>query len=807
MARASDGYGILVDELIPATGEGRIYALGSSTGWNGVPALLDYISWTGPAWSDTGVCPCAWALVPPLSDRGTYTLVIIAAPQVRINREYRATRACDGCHYPDEPIYPNLTVFVIRTTSIDVVPQPGDRIDYDAFLQTRYHREDGSLIEDAMASPPARSIAVKQLPSGVAIQHESEHWQVLAKARSDDEPSGYSLLLFPDPMAYAVPRARSVINVAFNRAESVSLSGTQQTSLMVLDPRTFHEVRLYEDQVYRLDQIPLPEPPVPRVSGKLITTATQYVGVSWWLVLFANTAPTVAYLVLSFLPGVGEILDVAEMASIALRGKDLLGDDAGAGSFTLAGASLIAGPVLEGAENARKVQKSIDELGLNVKVFDDLGNMPPALKREMLEQTSPIVKAATNSLGTADQAKLAGGLAKAATEKDVVKAADTVKEVIDAGVDRLVKSGDFVPSPIVADLTHDIHPAHIANFAELSTETKYVVNVAVDGMRRTADAVGPDTLKLYDDGLSIMRIADQQFWDEYVELVEEAAVYRLITPLGDNFRHPVLRDGYQHYKRAKGDDALSPLKWLSYQSGKSRYRKVLTSHLGDNGYQNVKRVLDGKGQRMTRVTAENIDEAVRVLEAIGMERAGMIFTYRALREHTKGVGRVLEVDHMLEKRFEKLFGTFTIPRDDIMSTIVPKNAWIREELAKRGWTDFSYDHLTKTRLMNRYIPHHREEFFTVEEIYMAHELVLVHELGLPPKQFTAIMDDLCIKLAQSRGRRFTPKSTPSNVARATLAQTAQRTEPAVIWLRDPDPDLLGFEIPPDVLSYMRATAL
>lgn len=93
-------------------------------------------------------------------------------------------------------------------------------------------------------------------------------------------------------------------------------------------------------------------------------------------------------------------------------------------------------------------------------------------------------------------------------------------------------------------------------------------------------------------------------------------------------------------------------------------------------------------------------------------------------------GQYLEVDHLIEKRFQAYLPQASLDADQWDSKIVPKNAKFARILnGFRLRKPFPYIHLTKTKLLKRLIPHGLEGLFSAQEIWDAHAWAF-KELGI-----------------------------------------------------------------------------
>ncbi len=718
MARAADGLGVVVDQASAERGGGLIMLVGPPGGAGLPPSLIDYVSWQAPSWQESGICPLGWTVIPPLTDEGVYTLVLFCAPQVKLKSEYQEAQACSGCHYPSwwEKYVARVKLEVIRVLSPEEVPQAGDRADYAAYLSTRYVDRANQPVDDPEAVADKRAlISITRTPLGVRIACGRDDWAVAAEASNAFEPSlvDFTLECSISQKSYGI----SQTDIVLARTANTKITGFQRYADQTNEIASFHQLSVWDEAVMRSAPERAGAPPTRRVTA--VTTITQR---AMLLTAIMESQGAIVQLAFSLLPVIGEALDIAELLSIALRRKDLQGDAAGNGQMALTAASLMTGPILEGPENARRIAKVAEKL-MPVRFLDATGVVSLAIRREMADQVSPLQKAATKGLSNGEQTTLARAMETAASSRAYDAVDDLVETGVRASMERLaaatpVGAGSDLPPTLFADGMRAIHPSELAeDYARLSDEA---VQALADGYKRgAADDFAFD--------LGAMARADADFWAQYAPAVDEAAVFGLLTPLGDDLVHPLLRQGFRDYKATGGK--RNAIEWLAGQSGKSRYRRVLVDHLGSDANRVIARVMGRNVRRRGyRPTAQQIDDGVEAMEALEAKRAGAlldVLPYGDAADMQRGFGHLLERDHLLEGRFWRHYVDGAIDYEDFWCVFAPKNAYVRAELAKRGWAHFDYDHLSKTQAMKKLIPHGKEDVFTTDEIYMAHWLALV----------------------------------------------------------------------------------
>ncbi len=762
MARVGDGLDVVVDAASLQKGGGRIWLLGPVAGFRGERALIDFLRWEAPPWGEH--CPLAWGVIPPLEPDGRYTLVVVCAPQVRLRSEYQSPEACSGCHYPADwnRYIDRIRLAVIRVLSPEEVPPPGERIDYGALLRTRHVDRANQAVEDPERVANRQAlISITRTPLGIRIADSRDDWVVAVEAVNAFEPSlvDFSLKSGMPRQGYSL----SQTDIVLRRTANTRVTGFQRYADQVNEIASFNQVAVWDEAVLR--EAPLRAGAPPRRQA----TAVKIAGRPLLLTALMEQRAAIIQLGFSMLPVIGEAIDIAELVSIALWQQDLQGEAAGYGQMALTAASLMTGPLLEGPENARRIGRVVAGLS-SIRFVDATGTVSLAIRREMRDQVSPLQRAATETLSAGEQASLARALETAASTQAYEVADAAIQGSIRAAMDRLA-AGPGLPAPLVADAMRGLHPGELLeDFATLGD----------DAARAVLDLYGGGARRGFDFDLGAMARIDAGFLERYRMAVDEAAVFRLLTPLGDDFVHPVLRQGFRDYRAGGG--RRNATSWLANQSGRSRYRRILTDSLGNDGNRIIVEVMGRTARRRGyRPAAADIDAGVRVMEALEARRPGAlldVLPYDEAAELQRGFGHLLERDHLLEGRFWRHYIDGAVDYGDFWCVFAPKNAYVREELAKRGWAHFDYDHVAKTQRMRQLIPHGAEDAFTTDEIWMAHYLALVdvHVDAAARRRaaarFDAVVLPLLREMAESKGEGAFRK--PALTAAQMMAVLAAR---------------------------------
>lgn len=231
-------------------------------------------------------------------------------------------------------------------------------------------------------------------------------------------------------------------------------------------------------------------------------------------------------------------------------------------------------------------------------------------------------------------------------------------------------------------------------------------------------------LKKYSAGEAGARQILETFEDavgnRYLANLDRQRLRRVFSDDFEGFRDPILSEGYQRYRSKHSRPDSAPV-WAKRQT-RGRYARRLEASLGREYRKIIRRSLEN--QTIPDVT----DAARKLFDKLG----GRIDEYRSLvsdRSTLAGahgvanVGRLFEVDHLLERRF------FRSPRvedhideDDVESMLVPKNPAVARQMEDRT---FGYVHSTKTAQLRQLIPNGQEDLFTMQEWWDAHAYVLV----------------------------------------------------------------------------------
>ncbi|WP_434032726.1 hypothetical protein [Cupriavidus sp. a3] len=217
--------------------------------------------------------------------------------------------------------------------------------------------------------------------------------------------------------------------------------------------------------------------------------------------------------------------------------------------------------------------------------------------------------------------------------------------------------------------------------------------------------------------------------DAYLVAVERRVMRKVFKPDFTGFRDADLAAAYNRYlqpKLRKKLPALDPASWAK-KANRGLPKQLLRRALGDEFVEVINRA-ERADVLPRRLTKKHID-AYDFLVARGVEDYG---TLRNLRNNLKNkvpdVGKIFEIDHLLEQRFWRNNPNLTTAFDEKglgMAFVVPKNPAVsREMFIMAGGQRIRYVHNVKTNMLKELIPNGAETLVTVQEMWDAHVHVL-----------------------------------------------------------------------------------
>ena len=269
---------------------------------------------------------------------------------------------------------------------------------------------------------------------------------------------------------------------------------------------------------------------------------------------------------------------------------------------------------------------------------------------------------------------------------------------------------DTLPEPLFRWALTELHVQDLERFAKLPPG-------------RMAEAIEAYEVALARADLRLLRSKlDADIWDDYVEQARFKIAGTVFTPAFNGFRSSHLQKAFEADLRL-GRRYAEPaaLNWALEQAARGRFRNLLVAEFGDD--------INGLLRPLRRSARATVPpQMLGPLRELFKSQAG----YEAMREALESVGslgHLLEVDHILEKRFLHSLG-MALDQLDFPSFLVPKNVAVARNLLLQGVSDFQYVHSFKTQRMRVLFPYGAEGSFNLQEIYNGYRLHYVHELRL-----------------------------------------------------------------------------
>lgn len=686
----------------------------------------------GEPWHLSGQRPFGWDYLGPSGER-EYGLILLAlARPIRLVQMYR-----DLAPIPvrgQETIY----VQIYRVQDTTLVPQPGDTFNFQRLAGQPLRWERGL---DPFADPqykvsraPSLDYAtVQPTPNGVYIAHEGGEWNFRIKAPLN-EPAAFAYdISVPQPIdGYRILVVRTP-NVLLEGGRVIRMRDPAEIDGPPLGPIIRPPppgpppqpvVQVYEAVVdpKRLRDVPPPGSPLD--TGHFVFR--EWDEFEQWLSPEARRKVALIETIIGFIPYVGALYDVAQLAFAAATGRNFWGETMHEADYLVLGiVSLL--PVALATRQARAVVQSLRNSN---RIFR--AALAASTQQRILARIDADLLEALRRMPAHEQEKLLqalDGLAKGtATAKQVLLTFDAaVRERFVEAVERLelVKLFSRHGERVVEDPTFK---EAVRNLGEREGEFYMLY--------RAYQAGGIDVSQLVtffdaDMARAVRRFADEQ---------------RLLTVFTDDFshfRHDPLRTRYTAY-RSEGK-TLSAVEWAKSQTS-GQYRRALQAALGDDYVQLINRTL---GERFKY---EVTPAALHAYEMI-LNNADAQF-YSDLRKLTSaaGIGRLFEVDHLVEKRFLQSLNVTeeVLDQENFFALVVPKNPAVARQIPQFLGI---YTHSVKTQMLRELIPHGAEDLYTLQQWWDAHVFVL-KKLGATPEVYMKKFADTFADLANSTGQTF-----------------------------------------------------
>jgi len=217
--------------------------------------------------------------------------------------------------------------------------------------------------------------------------------------------------------------------------------------------------------------------------------------------------------------------------------------------------------------------------------------------------------------------------------------------------------------------------------------------------------------------------------DAYLVAIERRLMKKVFKPDFSGFRDADLAAAYNRYlqpKLRRKLPALDPASWAK-KVNSGLPNQLLKRALGEDFVQVINRA-EKADVLPLKLTRKHI-EAYDALVGRGVDDYGTLKNLRKdLAKKVPDVGRMFEIDHLLEQRFWRNNPQLTTAFDEKgmgMAFVVPKNAAVaREMFIQAGGQRIRYVHKLKTSMLKDLIPNGAETLVTVQEMWDAHVHVL-----------------------------------------------------------------------------------
>lgn len=456
---------------------------------------------------------------------------------------------------------------------------------------------------------------------------------------------------------------------------------------------------------------------------------------------------------IGFVPYLGPLYDIAQFAYAAASGKTFWGEKVD--EEQLASLGVVA--LMSIAFSSGSAKSALKTLGTKSRLIGAvLGDSTEAAIRNVAD---PILVRALAEASTAEQRELVR-LVEEAVKSSVSTGA--VLRQFDKMVSKrfasLIKQGDV--------------PRLIERHAdELLDDPTF--REAIRGLG-AAETEFHAAYAAYRQGALTVEKLSAQFSGEMVRALDRyASEKKLLEIFTDDFlhfRHDPLRSRYTAYLGKEGR-GLTALQWARSQTT-GRYASVLEARLGKEFRALIRDTLGDAFLYHVSDGARNAYVAI-----LRMTEAQTYSELRALASKA-GIGKLFEVDHVLEKRFLKSLQIegFPMHEDDFFSVLLPKNPAVGRQVIDEAAG--LYVHSEKTRLLREIIPHGAEDLYSLQQWWDAHVWVL-RQLGASPEIYTKKMARTFEAITANSAANFTAHFNPH------FNQTAEMFDPANWRPRNP----------------------
>lgn len=448
---------------------------------------------------------------------------------------------------------------------------------------------------------------------------------------------------------------------------------------------------------------------------------------------------------IGFIPVLGQLYDVADIISIAVTGRDLMGAKASKTDIALIAAFSLFGVLGDAARTvdlgqatriAQHLFPGAKIVSLNpnfVRTFvRAIMDGSPALRHAaagLADEIGPQTLRDMDRLMLAAQQKGLDDATRAGIEAELATLATTFNEAISNRMIRNARDIPFDRQPATLDLLRSYQAQFrvvLAGIEDLDIEVIDAVLVRWD----EAHAL---------DQLDSLLAAIDEVNARAGKALRDAICERIAEDVNND---PVIWRRAAAYFAGHGKP-YTPLGYLVNIAGPgTEAREVFDLKYGRAAFDLI------KGR-----TRPDIDQLIAEFEPQIRE---LIYDRRTYYQHRElirqfpGLGYILNSDHLLEARFRKVARNGgSIDPGAFLAMLVPPNAETAEKLARRGIQLGWYVHQAKTARINELLPQ-RVADYEIQEIADAYQLFWVHEQGMDPGVFSELFEQEFYNLSRAR---------------------------------------------------------
>lgn len=463
-----------------------------------------------------------------------------------------------------------------------------------------------------------------------------------------------------------------------------------------------------------------------------------------------------------FIPVVGQLYDIADMASIAVTGRDLQGASRTKTDILLIGAFCLFGVL---GDAARMLDINL-MAGISRKLFpgQTVVSLNPGFRLGFARGSfmgSPAVLDAVELIQRFDAGEEATRKALAGKimpvhmfDGDPDARLREMKRLLDLGDPASLEAyNEMMLDVVEAVLRHNAEkipfekqPATLQILREYSGRFKAALLGA-----EADEALCKKAVAQYEAALLAGKVDDlfdtvRSTSPELGQALRDAVAEQIKA---DIIRSPSVQRRTRAYNNQKGT-SLDPLEYLIRIAGKdTEARVVFDLTYGEEAWSVVTgfrrrpppaELLQDTGTFLVRdkgtgnlVTVKaRYDEMARTL----MNSTETYHNHLRMTEEAPGFRELLNSDHLLEERFRELAAVEDAIESDLFTAmLVPANRRVARALNDQGIEIGWYVHGQKTNRMRQLIPYGREIEYSTQQIADIYQYFWVHEMGMPPKMF------------------------------------------------------------------------